>query len=106
MNKLGDSAARLYYLRVTAQFGWSRNTRASALPMMQHLLVSLDRRGDIIWSLNAAKECVMRTQSSVVTRKPVPGKPVKQPAVKPSAPKRGSKRTEEFLAAVMGMKFR
>ena len=25
LNKLSDPAARLYYLRATAQFGWSRN---------------------------------------------------------------------------------
>ena len=30
----------------------------------------------------------------------------KKPAAKPLAVRRGSKRTEEFLAAVLGMKFR
>ncbi len=48
----------------------------------------------------------MHTQTVAALGKLVPGKVVKKPAIKPPAPKRGSKRTEAFLAAVMGMKFK
>ena len=48
----------------------------------------------------------MQTLLEVPARPAVPKKPAKKSAVKPPAAKRGSKRTEEFLAAVMGIKFR
>ncbi len=47
----------------------------------------------------------MQTQTHVVARKPAPKKNVPKQPKKPAV-QRGSKRTEEFIAAVMGLKFR
>ena len=48
----------------------------------------------------------MQTLLEVPARRATPKKPAKKSTIKTPAAKRGSKRTEEFLAAVMGIKFR
>ena len=48
----------------------------------------------------------MQTLLEVPARRAAPKKPAKKSTIKTPAAKRGSKRTEEFLAAVMGIKFR